>query len=380
MKLTRDGWLGILVLLLLVAVTVSAALQQSKSVTIPYLSTSSKPNGTLALRMWVAELGYEAGETPQEVFELPQTVKTILVIQPIVSISNNEWKMIDNWVEKGGVLVIAGDNQQTFSAAGHFDFSLKYLQKQAAELTLAAPILKSPSMTAKPPVKADYVFATSRTDFTPLLSADDGQPVIVMIEQGKGKVILSTTPDIFSNLALKDDVTASLVLNILALSGTKGLTWFDEWHHGFQSGGIVGPGQWLQHTPGGHALLFSAGVIFMALLLQGRAFGRPIPLLHEVRRRGPLEHVTAIANLNRKAGHRNAVLKQFHQRVKRHLGQRYRIDPSLADAEYVKLLSQYNSAINKDDLLNLLTRLSQKNVNEGELLKLAAEAARWIKE
>jgi len=170
-------------------------------------------------------------------------------------------------------------------------------------------------------------------------------------------------------------------LNILALAGQKGLIWFDEWHHGFQqSRSVIGPGQWLQRTPGGHALLFVVGAIFLALLLQGRAFGRPIPLLHEIKRRGPLEHVTAIANLNRKAGHRNEVLKQYYQRVKRHLGQRYRLDPSLADAEYVSLLSQYNSSVDKDALLNLLKRLSQKNVSEGELLKLAIEAAHWIKE
>ncbi|MBI5963719.1 MAG: hypothetical protein HY863_09615, partial [Chloroflexi bacterium] len=182
------------------------------------------------------------------------------------------------------------------------------------------------------------------------------------------------------NLALKDDTVAALALNILALSSQKGMVWFDEWHHGFQTGSIIGPGQWLQHTPGGHALLFVVGVIFLTLLLQGRAFGRPIPLLHEIKRRGPLEHVTAIANLNRKAGHRNEVLKQYHHRLKRHLGQRYRLDPSLDDAEYARLLSQYNSSINKDELLNLLKRLSQRNVSEGELLKLATEAAHWIKE
>ncbi len=379
MKLSRDGWLGILVLVMLVVVTAAAALQQSKAPVIPYLSTSSRPNGTLALKLWLNELGYTAAESSQTTFELSQNVKTIFIIQPILLVSESEWRLIDKWLENGGVLVMAGDNSQTFAALRHFDFSVFYLQNKTLELSVAAPLLRSPSFASKIPVEANFALKTTRTDFTPLLSVD-GLPVIVSFEQGKGRVVLSSTPYLFSNLALKDDTVAVLALNILALAGEKGMVWFDEWHHGFQTGSVIGPGQWLQHTPGGHALLFVVGVIFLALLIQGRAFGRPIPLLHEIKRRGPLEHVTAIANLNRKAGHRNEVLKQYHHRLKRHLGQRYRLDPSLDDAEYARLLSQYNSSINKDELLNLLKRLSQRNVSEGELLKLATEAAHWIKE
>ena len=379
MKLSRDGWLGILVLLMLIVATSAAALQQIKTPAIPYLSTSSNPDGALALKLWLNELGYVAAESAQTTFELTQNIKTIFILQPIIAVSENEWKLIDKWLEAGGVLVLAGDSSETAPALDHFDFSLVYLQNQATELSVAAPIMKSPSFASKVPVQTNYALGATRTDFVPLLSVD-GLPVIVSLEQGQGRVILSSTPYLFSNLAMKDDITATLVLNIVALAGQRGTVWFDEWHHGFQSASINGPGQWLRHTPGGHALLFVVGAIFLGLLLQGRTFGRPIPLLHEIKRRGPLEHVTAIANLNRKAGHRNEVLKQYHQRVKRHLGQRYRLDPSIQDAEYVNLLSQYNSSINKDALLNLLNRLSQKNVSEGELLKLATEAAHWINE
>jgi len=379
MKLTRDGWLGILVLLMLIVVTVAAVLQQSQASAIPYLSTSSDPSGTLALKLWLKELGYPSAESSQTAFEFPQNVGTIFIIQPILPVSEREWKFIDQWLERGGMVVLAGDSPQALEAMGHFDFSVVYLKNKAVELSIAAPILRSPSIASKVAIETNFTLKTTRTDFTPLLSAG-GLPVIVSFEQEQGRVVLSSTPYLFSNLALKDDTVAEVSLNILALAGRKGLVWFDEWHHGFQTGSIIGPGQWLQHTSGGHALLFVVGVVFVALLMQGRAFGRPIPLLSEIKRRGPLEHVTAIANLNRKAGHRNEVLKQYHQRLKRHLGQRYRLDPSLDDAEYARLLSQYNSSINKDDLLNLLKRLSQKNVSEGELLKLATEAAHWIKE
>jgi hypothetical protein len=121
-------------------------------------------------------------------------------------------------------------------------------------------------------------------------------------------------------------------------------------------------------------------VVFIALLLRGRSFGRYVPLPSEIKRRGPLEHVTAIANLNRKARHRREVLAQYHQRVKRQLGKRYRLDPSLPDAEYVRLLAEHNSAIEKEKLLDLLKRLSKSKITEAELVKLAAEASEWMKE
>ena len=101
-------------------------------------------------------------------------------------------------------------------------------------------------------------------------------------------------------------------------------------------------------------------------------------LKHEIKKRGPLEHVSAIANLNRKAGHRIEVLAQYHHHLKRHLGHRYHIDPSIDDMEYVRLLSGYNSAIDQNELLNLLHNLSRKSVSEAELVKLASEVARWM--
>jgi hypothetical protein len=127
-------------------------------------------------------------------------------------------------------------------------------------------------------------------------------------------------------------------------------------------------------------VLFAVIAIFIALLLQGRSFGRPIPLKHEIKRRSPMEHVTAIANLNRKAGHRSEVAKQYHHRLKRHLGQRYRLDPSTNDEEYVEMLGGYNSQIDKESLLRLLKRLAQPTINESELLKLSAEASKWMSE
>lgn len=379
MKLSRDALLAIGILLALVIVTSLAAIQRTDENNIPYLSTSSEPNGTLALSLWLNELGYQTADAFTLSFDPNAEIKIILVTQPVFAITANEWKLLDEWVDKGGTLVLAGTNAVTNEAMRHFDFNFSFLPRQAEEIYAALPLLKSPVLESNVQHVTNIGIATSRTDFTPLIAAQ-GKPIILTFRQGRGRVILSTAPGIFTNQELKNDTTAALVLNLLAFSGEKGTVLFDEWHRGFQSEGVVGFSQWLQNTPGGHAILFAVFAVFLALIMQGRQFGRPMPLKHELRRRAPMEHVTAIANLNRKAGHRKEVARQYHHRLKRHLGQRYRLDPSMRDEEYVDALVGYNSSIDKPELVRMLKRLSQTDIGEAELLKLSAEAAQWMSE
>ncbi len=379
MRLSRDTWLAIGLLLLLVLVTVAAAVQQDKAPLIPYLSTSPDPSGTLALKIWLEEQGRHSLESPSTVFQVPEHAQLAFVLEPLDDLTDLQWVLLDRWVEAGGTLVLAGDNYYAAQAFDHYRFSLRILSRAALDLSVQTPLLTSPSVTSSAAVQADSVLATGRSDFVTHLAAGGG-PVLVSFESGQGRVILSSAPYLFSNKGLKEDGNARLALNLVALSVHRGDFWFDDWHHGVRGAGIVGPDQWLRLTPGGHALLFAVGAIFVALLLQGRGFGRPVPLPHESKRRGPLEHVTAIANLNRKAGHRAALLQQYRSRLKRHLGHRYRLDPSLPDPEYVHMLAQYSPALDKAALLDLLKRLSQRTLSESEMVRLAAEASEWMKD
>src|SRR5687768_830809 len=139
MKLTRDAWLGVGILLALIVVTVLAGFQQSKAPQIPYLSTSSAPDGALAFKLWLDQLGYDPAATSETVFDPQSNVKMIFILQPTVVISNAEWKLIDRWVEQGGMLILAGDNFQTIAAAEHFDFSMVYMGAQATEMAVSSP-------------------------------------------------------------------------------------------------------------------------------------------------------------------------------------------------------------------------------------------------
>jgi hypothetical protein len=141
---------------------------------------------------------------------------------------------------------------------------------------------------------------------------------------------------------------------------------------------VTGPTNWLRRTPAGRSLIFTALVIFLAIVLNGRRFGRAITPPKIKLRRAPIEHITAIANLNRRAGHRRNTLQKYHHWLKRDLGRRYRLNPTLPDKEYVRQLAAYNPQIDQEALSRLLAELRQSDLRESRLVELAAEAAQWM--
>jgi hypothetical protein len=287
-------------------------------------------------------------------------------------------RAVDTWVEEGGTLIAIGENYGMFSLIDHYQFYFTYLPQNDGALANETPLLDSPSALDLKNAKVNIALGSERDDYVTLVSFQD-RPVLVSFEQGKGRVILGTVTQAFTNAGLKQAGNPELVLNILALAKDKGTVFFDEWHHGVQSGEqILGPSDFLRRTPVGRALLFVTFTVFLAFFLQGRGFGRPVPLPQEIRRRGALEHVTGIANLSRRAAHRSSVMMQYHNQIKRKLGQRYRLDPAMTDEEYVATLAGYNPSLDKNELLNLLKRLRRRDLNETEMVHLASEAAKWI--
>jgi hypothetical protein len=74
------------------------------------------------------------------------------------------------------------------------------------------------------------------------------------------------------------------------------------------------------------------------------------------------------------------VLADYHYRLKRGLSKRYRLDPTLPDDQFVSQLAHYNSAVDSEVLLALLSRLRRAEVSEAEMVELASDVSLWLKE
>jgi hypothetical protein len=377
-KLSPDTKLGVGVVLLLVLVTVFVAAQQEPEQEYPALSSlSPAPNGALALKLWVKELGYAVNEQTIASFAPPEDASILFMLEPLFPMEG-EMVSIDDWVDEGGTLIVIGDQYGMYSLIDHYDFSFSFPPERTGLLGFEAPLLLSPTESAQSASSVRVTLDSERDDYVTLMTYQS-RPVLVSFEQGQGRVILGTITESFTNAGLKETGNPELALNVLALARSKGIVWFDEWHHGVRSGDqILGPAEFLRATPLGRSLLFVTFAVFITFLLQGRGFGKPVPLPQEIKRRGALEHVTGFANLSRRAAHHAAVMSYYHDQIKRKLGQRYRLDSAMDDEQYVGKLSEYNPAIEKDDLLNLLKRLKRGDMNETEMVHLAVEASKWI--
>jgi hypothetical protein len=376
---SRDAKLGISVIVLLILITIVTATQKETQQQYPVLSTlSSAPNGALALKRWVQELNYDVDEQVLAEFALPENTSILFMLEPLFP-TEGDMEAVDTWLEEGGTLIAIGESYGMYSLIDHYEFFFNYLPANTEAPAIETPLMLSPASFELNNASVRLSLGSSTRDDYVTLITYDGNPVLVSFEQGEGRVILGTLAQSFTNAGLKQSGNPELVLNILALAKEKGAIWFDEWHHGEQGGvQVLGPGEFLRSTPVGHSLLFLTFAVFITLFMQGRGFGRPVPLPQEIKRRGALEHVTGIANLSRRAAHRSAVMMHYHDQIKRKLGHRYRLDPGMDDEQYVHTLAGYNPSLDKSELLNLLKRLKRRDVNESEMVHLAGEASKWI--
>ncbi|MEN8242341.1 MAG: DUF4350 domain-containing protein [Chloroflexota bacterium] len=383
MRLTKtDARLAVIIVVVLVGLSIVAGFQQMTSPEAPMLSTESlMPGGGKALWLWLNELGYQVENDFSNGFLIPDEASAFLVLQPLNTLrfQDKEWELIDEWIDHGGTLIVAGNNYATHLFMQRYGFGFRGASEIIETQAVYAPFMNSPPMSVPVTANTYSVLITERSDYVTLAAAERG-PLAVSFNQEQGHVILTTMVYPFTNRGLKEAGNPSFILNIIASIDVDGMILFDEWHHGYRNNqaAIRGPVDWLFQAPIGRAVLFSAGIIVISLGLSGRQFGPPLPVRQEIARRSQLEYISAVANLRRRAGHRQHTLMTYHKNIKREFGRRYRLDPDLDDEEYIARLAVYNPTLDTAALRDLLSRLKQEDVNETVMVQLTAEAAEWL--
>ncbi len=375
-QVSWDMVLAIGLILAIMALSAYGALSRPDETRYPAGSVySNQPDGARALRLWLDELGYQTVTLEGSRFAPDRTVHLLMMLTPSEGLGRADVNALKRWVNEGGTLVMAGTSFALMPLLDEFELRVEWLAEPVEQLSAAQPLLITPPVH-QAQVHAEVVWKTDRHDYVTHM-ATHGKPVLISFRYGWGRVFAITTLKPFTNAGLKDQGNAALVYNLVLAGGLRqGLVAFDEYHHGFQT--LPSFRAWLTTSRSGWAVLYGLAVAFLFLLIGGRHFGRPVPLLEHMARRTTAEYIRAMANLKRRAGHHPAVLAHYKDHLKRQLGKAYRIDPTLTDEAFVQELLMYRHDLDRERLSRLLADLSRRAVSEREMVRLAREAADWM--
>jgi len=302
----RGGWLALGLLAALAAVLILAqngARQDSPE----HSSLSDGPNGTSALSQYAGSLGHSV-DTITVSFDLPRPPATLFVFDPI-AFTPGETGRLAAWVRAGGTLVYADDQLDTRLALA---FDLHRGNPAPVNGTAVTPVLAGVTTVGDDSFNEPYRPTPSQAV---LVESAGGDATVIEEALGQGRVIGVAAPEILCNGWLETNDNGRLAADLMAM--TPGTVAFDEFHHGLGAGGS---GDWTRQ-PLGEGLFGAALLVFLGLVLRGRAFG---PRLAPVGRlgRSAAEYASAVGHLLRQAGGSALALQVVSEATRRALAAR----------------------------------------------------------
>ncbi len=215
-----------------------------------------------------------------------------------------------------------------------------------------------------------------------------GGPGALVVRQGQGRVILVADPSLatYDGLWAADgrterrDDNLMFLVNVAAMYGRGGTVYFDEYHHGFQTGG----GFWgYLREHGQHLLLIplflavGAGLWTWAVRL-GPA--TPTPQTTEA---DAVDYASALARLYRQAGARRRLARTLARGFLGALTRQLRIRRNALPAEILSAWRQHDPGESGDRLQALLhgaAELRRGDVTEEQLMRWSQGFGEFLQE
>jgi hypothetical protein len=355
----RDTWILVALVLLIVGLALITGNRAREDALDPRPSTYlSTPLGARALIETMRGVKLPVARRMQPFADASPLEGPIAVLAPSLDPSDGELHALAQWVRGGGTLIYAARAGAGFRASEDaldtLGLDLKALV--ADTLVMATDVRRVGAVaTAAPGRLAEGVgtVAGFRRGFAPgspalrkatVLASSGGTPVVIDFPLGKGRVIAWSDALPLVNARLRTSRAATLFVRTAADAADGRPLWFDEYHHGFQSGDGVMKStlRFLVSERWGHAALQVTVALLGLLLLFGRRFGAPLPPppLH---RRSPLEHVEALAGAYQQAGAKDTARRLLLAGLARRLGRRAAPDAA-AEGEMLHRLAAHPTA------------------------------------
>ena len=275
-----------------------------------------------------------------------------------VDFTDQEAQLLDNWVRQGNTLLLMGaltGSEDTRILLREFGFTVPESTHTVSDMFASLDPRAKPPIELQPSDPA----AGTRTLVLPqcaplpftypvggkMLWQGNGEPYVVDVPVGAGRVICVASDRLLSNAYVDRDDNLAIVLHLLTSDGLMPLhLFFEESHHGFPATFAIA--QLLDH-PG---VRFAGMLALLGLLaFFGSSFLRfgPVVPLDRSPGRSTIEFVDAIADLYQRADLRNDTLKYLFTETHQRVLQRLNLPPTASHDLIASRLQQTNPQLPK---------------------------------
>lgn len=301
MRLSRTTWatLAVFVALAFFYLLVLSAAQTYYVPASPPLSTfSTSTNGLAGLYRYLGAAGVRVERLMQYETLPDPTTGVIVVAGPLLrSLTPARVEQLRKWVARGGWLLIAATEPSPLhelagvkpggtAPAQPSDTGEPVAAIQATRLTTGVSRVRLKAARTLGPVGPEAVVHLG----------EPGGERLVSVSLGRGTVVVLADEWAISNAGLAEEDNLQLALNLVLPPGRM-LVAFDEYHHGYASGG----GAWARLSTGARLSLTQLALAAAALVVaRRRRLGTP-QAAAEVSRRSAVEYVESLGALLRRA-------------------------------------------------------------------------------
>lgn len=286
--------------------------------------------------------------------------------------TETEVQEIKNFVNTGGTLIVAGENQALGQLYSAFGLELQALTKKLWHSR------RIPAEPLFPEYPVDEVYTGTDSAITPLarevdlLYGKENNAVIVTLRDGEGRAYFIASDDLFSRYWLLDSGNAVFLYNLMSTfphNARVGLA--VRRYYTIETKPPNPFVEFVFRTPGGLGATYICLMLFLFLVLRGRRFGKPLDAQGQNRRLSA-EYVHAMTALYQKGNTRLEILRHIRERFKADLGVRWRVNPNLGTSTFLEELALRGAVDEDDELTNLMADLdSFVNISETRLLDIA---------
>jgi hypothetical protein len=364
MKIERSDrrlliWAGVFMLFVILALTFLSQDEEESGIPSTY---SAQRHGAKAAFLLLQQSGYKVRRWEQSPSDLPaDPAHTVLVLaSPFRAPTHDEKNALQTYLDRGGKIVATGRSASIYLPQAETENELvpspiakEYQPQLLTPLTRGGAIQMSPVAYWKGPATSSLAHY-----------ADGDRPIVVSYKAGLGEVIWWGASTPLTNAAIAKQGNMALLLNSLGNADETQVYW-DEYFHGEQSS-LSG---YLGTPPIFHGLLQCA-LVFLALIFTFSRRNGPIHPLPQPSRLSPLEFVSTLGKLYRRANAMHSALAipyaRFRAQAARQLGIRQDV-PAADLARALKNRMRY-----KDDSLAELLRQIENALHNPELQEAQA--------